>query len=95
MYEVIAKHYKLIELKFSGDYLVESTKKSFQIKVILLRLFCGQESQETALTVSEEEREAIRRKMTSIDETPFWRKVLNINAVITAAVCFFLHAFWG
>ena len=72
-----------------------SSQKTSRARELFLRLFCGQETSATKHEVTEEERLAILQKMTSIAEKPYWRRMLNIQAVIASAVCFFLLAFWG
>ncbi|XP_056388443.1 sodium/glucose cotransporter 4 isoform X2 [Hyla sarda] len=53
--------------------------------------FCGISTQPEA-KMSKEEEMKLQRKLTSIEEKPFWRAVCNINAVILLAINVFL---WG
>ena len=44
---------------------------------------------------SKEELAEIRRKLTDIDEDPFWEKVCDINAVIAVAITCFIIGFYA
>ncbi|XP_051777027.1 sodium/glucose cotransporter 1 isoform X3 [Erpetoichthys calabaricus] len=56
--------------------------------------FCGF-SQGPAPTLSQEEKEAMERKLTDTSEVPVWRNVVNVNAVVLLAVAVFFHGFYG
>ncbi|XP_036612218.1 sodium/glucose cotransporter 4 [Trichosurus vulpecula] len=53
--------------------------------------FCGFSPTPTPI-LSPAEKAAMERKLTSIEETPLWRRVCNINAILLLAVNIFL---WG
>ncbi|XP_029427265.1 sodium/glucose cotransporter 1 [Rhinatrema bivittatum] len=56
--------------------------------------FCGFEDKK-APTLSQEEQEALEKKLTDTSELPLWRNVVNINAIILLAVAVFCHAFFA
>ncbi|KAG2470706.1 SC5A1 protein, partial [Polypterus senegalus] len=56
--------------------------------------FCGF-NQGPAPTLTQEEKEAMEKKLTDTSEVPFWRSVVNVNAVILLAVAVFFHGFYG
>ncbi|XP_074077593.1 sodium/glucose cotransporter 4 isoform X2 [Macrotis lagotis] len=53
--------------------------------------FCGLSSAPTPI-LSPAEKAAMERKLTSIEETPLWRRVCDINAILLLAINIFL---WG
>ncbi|XP_018408517.1 PREDICTED: sodium/glucose cotransporter 4-like [Nanorana parkeri] len=53
--------------------------------------FCGI-SMQPEVQMTEEQKQNLQKKLTSIKEEPFWRNVCNINAVIVLAINIFL---WG
>ncbi|XP_044530749.1 sodium/glucose cotransporter 4 [Gracilinanus agilis] len=53
--------------------------------------FCGLSSTPTPI-LSPEEKAAMERKLTSIEETPLWRRVCDINAILLLTINIFL---WG
>nr|XP_021483652.1 low affinity sodium-glucose cotransporter-like isoform X2 [Meriones unguiculatus] len=56
-------------------------------------LFCGLQNKGPKLT--KEEKEALRKKFSDTSEKPFWRNVVNINAIILLAVAVFVHAYFA
>nr|ACH53058.1 Low affinity sodium-glucose cotransporter (predicted) [Otolemur garnettii] len=56
-------------------------------------LFCG--LQETGPKLTKEEEEALRKKLTDTSERPFWRTVVNINAILLLAVVVFVYAYFA
>lgn len=56
--------------------------------------FCGLDQQK-APKLSEEEEEALKKKLTDTSEVPLWRNVVNINAIILLTVAVFCHAFFA
>ncbi|KAG8521246.1 Solute carrier family 5 member 4, partial [Galemys pyrenaicus] len=56
-------------------------------------LFCGLPKKSPKLT--EEEKEAQRKKLTDTSEGPLWRTVVNLNAILLLAVAVFIHAFYA
>ncbi|XP_040272367.1 sodium/glucose cotransporter 1 isoform X2 [Bufo bufo] len=56
--------------------------------------FCGFDSKK-APKLSEEEKAALESKMTDTSETPLWRNVVNINAIILLAVAVFCHGYFA
>lgn len=56
-------------------------------------LFCG--LQNTGPKLTKEEEEALREKFTDTSEKPFWRNVVNINAILLLAVTVFVHAYFA
>lgn len=52
---------------------------------------CGLSSKDGP-KLSAEEKEALERKLTDIEEEPLWRNVCNINAIIVLTVNVFM---WG
>ncbi|XP_030075059.1 sodium/glucose cotransporter 1 [Microcaecilia unicolor] len=56
--------------------------------------FCGFEDKK-APTLSQEEQEALQRKLTDTSEVPLWRTVVNINAIILLTVAVFCHAYFA
>ncbi|XP_059840249.1 sodium/glucose cotransporter 4 [Hypanus sabinus] len=55
---------------------------------------CGLSVQEEP-ELTEEENDAIRERLTSIEEEPFWKNVCNINALILLAVNVFCWGYFG
>nr|XP_021513950.1 low affinity sodium-glucose cotransporter-like [Meriones unguiculatus] len=56
-------------------------------------VFCGLQNKGPKLT--KEEEEALRKKFSDTSEKPFWRNVVNINAIILLAVAVFVHAYFA
>ncbi|NXA48362.1 SC5A9 protein, partial [Nothocercus julius] len=56
--------------------------------------FCGLSSSPVP-TLSQEERAALQRKLTSIEEKPLWRNVCNVNAILLLAINVFLWGYFG
>uniref|UniRef100_A0A8B9CFK9 Solute carrier family 5 member 9 n=1 Tax=Anser brachyrhynchus TaxID=132585 RepID=A0A8B9CFK9_9AVES len=56
--------------------------------------FCGL-SPGPARTLSQEERAALERRLTSIEEKPLWRTVCNVNAVLLLTINVFLWGYFG
>ncbi|XP_038618446.1 sodium/glucose cotransporter 1-like isoform X1 [Tachyglossus aculeatus] len=56
--------------------------------------FCGLEVQKGP-KMTEEEEKAMKIKLTDVSETPFWRNIVNINAIILLAVAIFFHAYFA
>ncbi|XP_074057184.1 solute carrier family 5 member 4-like isoform X4 [Macrotis lagotis] len=56
--------------------------------------FCGLESKKGPKLTKEEEA-ALEKKLTDTSEKPFWRNVVNINAILVMAVGVFYHAYFA
>ncbi|XP_055461160.1 solute carrier family 5 member 4-like, partial [Psammomys obesus] len=56
-------------------------------------VFCGLQNKGPKLT--KEEEEALRKKFSDTSEKPFWKNVVNINAIILLAVAVFVHAYFA
>nr|XP_020007461.1 low affinity sodium-glucose cotransporter-like isoform X1 [Castor canadensis] len=56
-------------------------------------IFCG--LQNTGPKLTKEEEEALKKKLTDTSEKPFWRTVMNINAIILLAVGIFAYAYFA
>ena len=61
----------------------------------LLKWGCGVDKTIKQKRMSKEEKRNMQDKITNIEEHPFWKKFLNINMVICAAVAVGLHAYWA
>ncbi|KAM7051271.1 solute carrier family 5 member 4 isoform 1-T1 [Molossus nigricans] len=55
--------------------------------------FCGLPKKGPRL--SKEEQEAQRKKLTDTSEKPFWRTVVNINAILLLTVAVFVHGYFA
>uniref|UniRef100_A0A8D2KXQ5 Sodium/glucose cotransporter 1 n=1 Tax=Varanus komodoensis TaxID=61221 RepID=A0A8D2KXQ5_VARKO len=55
--------------------------------------FCGLDQGGPRL--SKEEEEAMQQKLSDTTEDPFWRRVVNMNAIILLAVAVFCHGFFA
>ncbi|XP_062814902.1 sodium/glucose cotransporter 1-like [Anolis carolinensis] len=58
-----------------------------------LNWFCGLDQGGPWLSPAEEE--ALRQKMADTTEDPFWKRVVNINAILLLAVAIFCHGFFA
>uniref|UniRef100_A0A663END5 Solute carrier family 5 member 9 n=1 Tax=Aquila chrysaetos chrysaetos TaxID=223781 RepID=A0A663END5_AQUCH len=56
--------------------------------------FCGLSTSPTP-TLSQEERAALERRLTSIEEKPLWKTVCNVNAILLLTINVFLWAYFG
>lgn len=56
-------------------------------------LFCGLQKTEPKLT--KEEEEVLKKKLTDTSEEPFWRNVMNTNAIVLLAVAVFFYGYFG
>ncbi|KFU94448.1 Sodium/glucose cotransporter 4, partial [Chaetura pelagica] len=56
--------------------------------------FCGL-STGPAASLSQEEKAALERRLTSIEETPLWRNVCNVNAILLLTINVFLWAYFS
>ncbi|XP_053444712.1 solute carrier family 5 member 4-like isoform X2 [Nycticebus coucang] len=56
-------------------------------------LFCG--LQETGPKLTKEEEEALRKKLTNTSERPFWRTVVNINAILLMTLVVFAYGYFA
>ncbi|KAM6078605.1 LOW QUALITY PROTEIN: sodium/glucose cotransporter 4 [Theristicus caerulescens] len=56
--------------------------------------FCGLSTGPTP-TLSQEERAALERRLTSIEEKPLWKIVCNVNAILLLTINVFLWAYFG
>uniref|UniRef100_A0A8B9ZL42 Solute carrier family 5 member 9 n=1 Tax=Anas platyrhynchos TaxID=8839 RepID=A0A8B9ZL42_ANAPL len=56
--------------------------------------FCGLSPGPTR-TLSQEEKAALERRLTSIEEKPLWRTVCNVNAVLLLTINVFLWGYFG
>lgn len=45
--------------------------------------------------LSKEEEEAQRKKLTDTSEKPFWRTVVNVNAILLLVVAVFAHGYFA
>ncbi|GAB0193145.1 sodium/glucose cotransporter 4 [Grus japonensis] len=82
----------LVESADSGDK-EESAAKPPCWKMLYL-WFCGL-STGPAPTLSQEERAALERRLTSIEEKPLWKTVCNVNAIVLLTINVFLWAYFG
>lgn len=73
-------------------FFVTAEKKG--IGRILYNWVCGI-SDKPKPKITPEEKALIRKKMTSLDEDPYWSKIVNIVAIVAAVVTAFLLGFWG
>ncbi|CAL1569540.1 unnamed protein product [Knipowitschia caucasica] len=71
----------------------EEEKKPGLCKRVVLG-FCGLEQKEV-VTLSPEEEEEMKRKLTDTSEVPLWRNVANANALILLCVAVFFHGFYA
>ena len=60
-----------------------------------LKWFCGIDKDAVKIKLTKEEIREATLELTNIDEDPFWKKFLDINAAICIGVCVFLHGFWA
>jgi hypothetical protein len=56
-------------------------------------LFCG--FQKTGPKLTKEERAAQKEKLTDTSEKPFWRTVVNVNAIVLLSVAVFFYAYFA
>ena len=56
---------------------------------------CGIEKMAVENVLSAEEKQALEDKQTSIHESSYWRRVLNINAVVVMTVAAFVWGFFS
>ncbi|PIK38246.1 putative sodium/glucose cotransporter 4 [Apostichopus japonicus] len=56
---------------------------------------CGTTSTKNVPELTEEEKQALLEKMTSIKEEPFWERVNFVNGVICLGIGVFCFGFWG
>lgn len=56
--------------------------------------FCGLSPSPTS-TLSQEERAALERRLTSIEEKPLWKAVCNVNALLLLTINVFLWGYFG
>ncbi|XP_071846613.1 sodium/glucose cotransporter 4-like isoform X2 [Apostichopus japonicus] len=56
---------------------------------------CGTTSTKNEPELTEEEKQALLEKMTSIKEEPFWERVNFVNGVICLGIGVFCFGFWG
>uniref|UniRef100_G3VD05 Sodium/glucose cotransporter 2 n=1 Tax=Sarcophilus harrisii TaxID=9305 RepID=G3VD05_SARHA len=56
--------------------------------------FCGLESKKGP-KLTEEEEAALQKQLTDTSEKPFWRNVVNINAILVMTVGVFYHAYFA
>ena len=66
-----------------------------RIKYLATKWLCGVDKAHKPPKLTKEELRNQIIKNTDIKEDPFWKRVLDINAIICAAVAVFLHAFWA
>ncbi|KAM5238300.1 solute carrier family 5 member 4-like [Ctenodactylus gundi] len=55
--------------------------------------FCG--LQKTGPKLTKDEEEALEKKLTDTSEKPFWKTVMNINAIIVLAVAVFFYGYFA
>ncbi|XP_039623182.1 sodium/glucose cotransporter 4 isoform X2 [Polypterus senegalus] len=82
------------EDKDGGQPQPEQEVKAMSLGKKLLFWFCGL-STTARPTLTPEEKEALDKKLTSIEEVPLWRNVCNINALVLLAVNVFLWGFFA
>ncbi|KAM6414890.1 sodium/glucose cotransporter 4 [Rhynochetos jubatus] len=82
----------LVERADSGD-TEEAAAKPPCWKMLYL-WFCGLSTGPTP-TLSQEERAALERRLTSIEEKPLWKTVCNVNAILLLTINVFLWAYFG
>ena len=69
--------------------------RSKSCKYFTMKWLCGvDKTTQKSKKLSQEEMVEIQKKATDISEDPYWKKVLDINAVVACCICFFLHAFF-
>ncbi|KAL1771419.1 low affinity sodium-glucose cotransporter [Sigmodon hispidus] len=56
-------------------------------------LFCG--LQQTGPKLTKEEEEILKKKLTDTSEDPFWRTVVNVNAIVLLAVAVFFYGYFA
>lgn len=56
--------------------------------------FCGLSPSPTS-TLSQEEKAALERRLTSIEEKPLWKTVCNVNALLLLTINVFLWGYFG
>lgn len=68
---------------------------SSPVKNFFLKWFCGLDKNEDKVKLTVEERRQLALEVTNIAEDPFWKKFMDVNGIICAVACFFLHGFWA
>ncbi|XP_028729988.1 solute carrier family 5 member 4A [Peromyscus leucopus] len=56
-------------------------------------LFCG--LQKTGPKLTKEEEEVLKKKLTDTSEEPFWRTVVNVNAIVLLTVAVFFYGYFA
>ena len=59
-----------------------------------LKTFCGVSSKPVRRLTREEQRD-LMIKQTNIYEDPWWKRFMNVQALICAGAALSLHAFWA
>lgn len=60
-----------------------------------MKWFCGVDRDAVKVKQTAQEVREQLLKLTNIDEDPYYKKVLDINAVVCLGACVFLLAFWA
>lgn len=81
------------EIKKCIPRLTEPTEEPGIFKKAIMS-FCGLE-QKKAVKLSPEEEAELKKHLTDTTEEPYWRNVVNINAVILLCVAVFLQGYFG
>ena len=66
-----------------------------KLKQKFMKYVCGVDKTVKRVELSAAEKRKLQLKASDIQEDPYWKKVLDINAVICAGCAIFLHAFWA
>lgn len=64
-------------------------------KYYFLKYVCGVDHNKVIKKMTKEEKIAQRKAISDISENPDYITFMNVNAVLCAAACVFLHAFWA
>lgn len=83
----------LLHLMPSNDVVLAAPEKEVNCCKKAYNWFCGLE--QTGPKLSKEEEEALQHKLMDTTEEPFWRRVVNINAIILLTVAVFCHGFFA
>ena len=86
----------------SEDEDPDTTKKKAKpekhhsgVRYKLMKYVCGVDRNHPVKKLTKEEKIAQRIAISNISEDPKWKKFMNIQAIICAAIAVFIHAFFG
>ena len=71
------------------------TMKTSGLGHFLCKWGCGVDRSIKRKRLTREEQKQLQLQLSDISEDPYWKKVLDINTVICAAVAVYLHGFWA